>query len=133
MDSLIVILMSWAVTLSGYNIPSTLPKVYQVPHEFFVQHACGGNECKVRGWYAGGGKVYIDNRMDPQNNLNDASIVVHEFVHYLQYETYEFPNPIPCEIAVQMEKQAYGVQQAFFTAYGSYAPQSLVPTHMECV
>ena len=54
MNELFAVLLSWAVTLSGFPAPAHEPEVVTVPHAFFVQNACGGNECRVYGWYAGG-------------------------------------------------------------------------------
>jgi hypothetical protein len=77
------ILLSWAVYLSGHPMPAKAPEVKAMPHAFFVEHACGGNECRVWGWYAGGSRLYIDSRMDAASVLG-SSIIVHEMVHYLQ-------------------------------------------------
>jgi hypothetical protein len=52
-DDLLAVLLSWAVTLSGYPAPSQPPEVVKVPHAFFVE-CLWRQECKVYGWYAGG-------------------------------------------------------------------------------
>ena len=129
MDELFAVLLSWATTLSGYPAPERAPEVVTVPHVFFVNQACGGHECRVYGWYAGGDKLYIDERMDPQSNIVDASVVVHEMVHYLQgiARTGNIPDngaaygdkPL-CSAAIDMEREAYGVQREFLLRYGVY-------------
>jgi hypothetical protein len=97
-----------------------------MPHDYFVQSACHGRECKVLGWFPPGNTVYVDERLDPQNNLLAASIVVHEMVHYLQYRAagqaagqgLEFS----CTQSIELERQAYGAQREFITRYGVYRP-----------
>jgi hypothetical protein len=131
MDDLFAVLLSWAVTLSGYPAPSQPPEVVGVPHAFFVEKACGGRECKVYGWYAGGKNIYLDERMDPQGQLLASSVVVHEMVHYLQGLSRNGGMPakgaafgeLPsCADAIDMEREAYGVQREFLLRYGVYQP-----------
>lgn len=121
-------LLSWAVSLSGLAAPIQEPVVIQVPHRFFVEQACGGKECAVLGWYAGGRNLYVDDSLDPEHDLHAASIVVHEMVHYLQGTARH--NGLPaagaayldepsCVAALQMERDAYLVQRRFLFDNGS--------------
>ena len=48
-----------------------------------------------------------------------ASIVVHEFTHYLQAVQRGFAS-YACADAIKLEHEAYGVQQAYIVSYGSY-------------
>jgi hypothetical protein len=123
MNELYAALMSWAVTLSGYPAPETIPEVMKVPHAELVQKACGGRECKVLGWFPPGKTIFIDNRLDPQNDLRASSIVVHEMVHYLQQESKKFDAAQrTCQMTIAMEREAYGTQREFFLRYGVYQP-----------
>ena len=45
------------------------------------------------------------------------SLVVHEFVHYLQHISGDF-NAGTCESFVQREREAYSTQRDFIMAYG---------------
>ena len=103
MKELLIILLSWASYLSGYPA-SELPEVQFKDHQFFVQYACGGRECKIVGWYADGGVVYIDTLYSDLSDGFAASLVVHEFVHYLQD-----PSDDPCS----REREAYHVQNRY--------------------
>jgi hypothetical protein len=121
-------LLSWAVELSGYPQPATPPTVEFVPQEFFNEHACGGTQCRVWGWYPNTGKdvVYvheavrelIDDSSDPKSLLA-ASIIVHEFTHYLQAANRRFTR-YGCNEALDLEHEAYTVQNAYLVAYGRY-------------
>jgi hypothetical protein len=121
-------LFSWAVKLSGYRQPATPPTVEFVSQEFFDEHACGGRRCRVWGWYPNTGKnvVYVheaardlvDDGSDPRSLLA-ASIIVHEFTHYLQAANRGFAQ-YECSEALELEHEAYTVQNAYLAAYGSY-------------
>lgn len=141
MSDIYAALLSWAVTLSGFAPPVERPVVVEVPHSFFVEHACAGKECKVYGWYAGGRNLYIDESLDPADNLLASSIVVHEMVHYLQGTSRngglprggaafsESPN---CDDAIKMERQAYGVQRKYLESYGSIQPVGVSMMRVGC-
>jgi hypothetical protein len=123
-------LLSWAEKLSGYPRPQVEPTVEFVPQAFFNKHACNDRPCRVWGWYpnTGGNVVYvheaardmIGDGSDPRGLLA-ASIVVHEFTHYLQAVHRGFA-PYECEDALALEHQAYAVQNAFIVAYGRLEP-----------
>ena len=134
-------LLSWAVSLSGLAAPIEEPVVVSKPHSFFVQEACGGQECKVYGWYAGGRNLYIDDRLDPENDLLAASVVVHEMVHYLQGTERNDGMPAggaafgempSCSDAILMERQAYGVQREYLLNYGSIQPVGVSMARVGC-
>ena len=115
-------LLSWAVSLSGLPAPDSPPQLRRMPHDFFVQSACNGHECKVLGWFPPGDTVYVDERLDPQNNLLAASIVMHEMVHYLQYRAAGKGLEFSCAQSIALERQAYAAQREFITRYGVYRP-----------
>lgn len=123
-------LMNWAVRLSKYRKPETMPTVTFVSQPFFDEKACGGHHCQVWGWYPNTGKnvVYVHEKF--RELLNDgsdsrsvlaASIVVHEFVHYLQAASRGFA-PYDCNEALQLEREAYQAQSAYLVSYGRYLP-----------
>ena len=127
---IISVLLSWTVHLSGYPHPGTPPEIVYRPHEFFIEHACLGNEkCRVAGWYNGDGTVFIDERVKGDFDAVTRSLYVHEFTHYLQdiNDKYQEPN---CDAYQKREREAYSVQRQYlnkiagrFTAiYINYPP-----------
>ena len=54
-----------------------------------------------------------------QRSLLAASIIVHEFTHYLQAVKRGFA-PYRCQAAIELEREAYGVQTAYIVSYGRY-------------
>ena len=79
--------------LSGYPRPATTPTVEFVPQAFFNENACHHRECHVWGWYPNTGLdvIYVHEAVrelmadgSDERSLLAASIIVHEFTHYLQ-------------------------------------------------
>jgi hypothetical protein len=133
-------LLGWAVKLSGYPRPAVAPKVRFVSQEFFNENACHHRECHVWGWYpnTGGKTVYVHEAIrgliadaSDDKSVLAASIVVHEFTHYLQAVNRQYA-PYPCEQALQLEREAYGVQTAYIVAYGRYLPIGLAMHTASC-
>ena len=132
--------LDWAVKLSGYPQPATPPTVEFVSQEFFNEHACGGRQCRVWGWYPNTGKnvVYVheaaralvEDGSDPRSLLA-ASVIVHEFTHYLQAVNRGFAR-YECNGALALEREAYGVQNAYIVAYGRYMHVGLSMHNVGC-
>jgi hypothetical protein len=123
-------LMGWAVSLSSYPAPQRVPTVEFVPQSYFDQHACGGRHCHVWGWYPNTGQDVVYVRDDMRQLLSDgsdprslvaASVIVHEFVHYLQAAHRGFA-PYDCRHALDLEREAYQMQAAYLQSYGRYFP-----------
>lgn len=131
MEELYAVLLSWAVTLSGYPAPAELPNVVPVTHEYLVRAACAGRECKVMGWFPPGRSIYVDERLDARNNLFASSIVVHEMVHYLQQESRN-GKPYDCSEALQLEREAYQAQREYLLRYGVYHPVGVSMHRVGC-
>lgn len=121
-------LLSWAVKLSGYPRPATVPTIEFVPQEFFNENVCHRRECHVWGWYPNTGQdvIYVHEAVreliadgSDQRSLLAASIIVHEFTHYLQAAKRGFA-PYRCEESIELEREAYGVQNAYIASYGRY-------------
>lgn len=112
MTPLIAPLLSWAVMLSGYAEPAKPPTLEYRPHTFFVEEACGGDECSAVGWYNDAGVVYLDERLRRANDVFVRSLVVHEFVHYLQHLSGKFDS-LSCADQIIREREAYAVQRIY--------------------
>jgi hypothetical protein len=129
-DEIYSALLGWATNLSGYPRPAVTPKVRFVSQEFFNENACHHRQCRVWGWYpnTGGHTVYVHEAIraliadaSDDKSLLAASIIVHEFTHYLQAVNRQFA-PYRCDQALELEREAYGVQSAYIVAYGRYLP-----------
>jgi hypothetical protein len=122
MSPLYEVLFSWAVALTSYSMPADRPQVVMASHAYLEQVACEGRQCKVMGWYPSGNTIYIDDRLDLEDNLFASSILVHEMVHYLQQRSGRYSANYTCAEAIEMEREAYAAQQAYLIRYGVYRP-----------
>ena len=79
MNEWVLYVMKFAVQLSGYPFPDTLPQVQLEPESWFSHRACQDRiPCPVLGLYEDGDVVYL------REDLTDAAkdhVAVHEFVH----------------------------------------------------
>ncbi len=112
-DALLTILLSWAVYISPYPAPDSLPKLEQRPHVFFVNNVCGGVECNVVGWYNDEGVIYLDEALAESRD----DILVHELVHYLQHISGDFTSN-SCADSVYREREARRVQTQYMIENG---------------
>jgi hypothetical protein len=112
MTATIAVLLSWAVTLSGYPEPSEPPGLAYKPHRFFVQQACGGDDCEAVGWYNDQGVVYLDDRLRGEDSVFIRSLIVHEFVHYLQHLSGKYDSH-SCADQIEREREAYAIQRIY--------------------
>src|SRR5262249_34259558 len=106
----------------------------------FNEHACKGKSCRVWGWYPNTGEdvVYVHEAArdliadgsDPKSLLA-ASIIVHEFTHYLQAVKRNFA-PYNCAQAIELEREWYNVQNAYIVAYGRYMQVGIAIQNAGC-
>jgi hypothetical protein len=139
-DEIYSALLGWATRLSGYPLPAVKPKVQFVSQEFFNENVCHRKSCYVWGWYPNTGQhiVYVHEAVraliaDASNEMSllAASIIVHEFTHYLQAANRGFA-PYRCEEALRLEREAYGVQAAYMVRYGRYFPVGVSMHNARC-
>lgn len=130
---ILAVLLSWAGVLSGYTPPAHLPEIVMVPSRALQEWACAGAPCQVLGWHPPGNVIYLDDRLDPESDTIAASILVHELTHWLQQQPGRYTDGYTCEQAIAMEREAYGVQQQFLTAYGVYRPVGGALHRMVCL
>ncbi len=125
----VAILLSWAVHLSGYPAPEHPPRLEFVPRSFFVERVCHGRECDALGWYNDTGIIYLDARLETHDNVLVRSVMVHEFVHYLQHLSGDYGNT--CADQIAREREAYAIQRSYVAeAHGEFA--FIRVTHRGC-
>jgi hypothetical protein len=105
-------LLSWAVYLSGYPMPSQPPGIAFVTHSFLVERVCAGRECNAVGWYNDERVLYIDERYRDAEDSFALSLVVHELTHYLQHLSGRYDSH-SCVDSLTREREAYTVQNNF--------------------
>jgi hypothetical protein len=92
------------------------PRIVEIEPAVLQQKACGGS-CKVIAWYGPDATIYLDRRMDPENNIMARSILLHELVHHVQFKLARH-MAAGCDQWLMRERQAYEVQARWLFEYG---------------
>lgn len=94
--------------LSGLPMPERAPTIVLAKQAKLQELACGGRPCPaVRGVTMPDGRIWLDESLD-FSDPEDASILLHEMVHYLQWAR---SGPIrSCDEWRRREVHAYTVQ-----------------------
>ena len=104
--------------ISKYHRPVALPEVIRVPHARIEELVCLA-KCGALAAYRPGAGIYLDEKLKPETQLFDRSILLHELVHYLQDMNEELANMRPCMRWYQREQEAYAIQKIFLFMTGS--------------
>jgi len=118
MEQLVPALLTAIDRLSKYSRPETVPEVRRVARERIAELACPG-PCGVRAIYLPGEGIFMDQRMRPETDLFDRSVLLHELVHYVQDLTNERAEMEPCKRWYFREFEAYAIQKRFLMLVGS--------------
>ncbi len=121
-----------AQTLTGYQTSKQMPNVEIVPQEYLEEKYCKGEACGLNGIYGGGDTIYISDVLSPRDNQIHASIVLHEFVHFLQQDRDKYDIPkLNCPKFMALEKEAYLVQFRYLNNLGIDTP-GINPASFNC-
>lgn len=111
-------LVSALYQISKYHRLVATPEVIRVSHERIEAIVCNA-KCAALAAYRPGAGIYLDERLKPETNLFDRSVLLHELVHYVQDMSDEHGDMRPCERWYQREQEAYAIQKIFLFMTGS--------------
>lgn len=119
MKTILDVLMSWAVLLSGYPQPPAIPEVVAIPGRQIEAQICGGKPCAAIAFLApDADRIYLDDRVDLEHNTQAQGFVVHEMVHQLQRVAGKMSGSMSCQERMMLEREAYVVQAQFLMESG---------------
>jgi hypothetical protein len=104
--------------ISRHRPPKVAPAVHRVSHAELEAYVCEQN-CAIKAWYKPGEGIFLDNSLQPETNVFDRSILLHEMVHYFQDMSGYYRDANPCDRWLQRELDAYEVQNRYLMAIGS--------------
>ncbi|MEO8007525.1 MAG: hypothetical protein ABI728_03250, partial [Betaproteobacteria bacterium] len=93
-------------------------EVIRVSHERIEAIVCKAR-CAALAAYRPGEGIYLDDRLKPETQLFDRSILLHELVHYVQDMSLEHDDMRPCQRWYHREQEAYAIQKIFLFMTGS--------------
>lgn len=121
LEEVVMELLLFAHSVTGYAIPGDTPQVAQVPQSYLARAACD-RPCDVYGWYPYGRTIYLDSRLDPVGDKRARAILLHELVHYLQHAAHAFEGGDPCHDWQNREYEAYRVQARWLNEHNVADP-----------
>jgi hypothetical protein len=104
--------------LSRHRPPKQAPVIRRVSHAQLETYVCETN-CAIKAWYKPGEGIFLDDSLQPETNIFDRSILLHEMVHYFQDMSGYYRDANPCDRWLRRELDAYDVQNRYLGAIGS--------------
>jgi uncharacterized protein DUF6647 len=104
--------------LSKHRPPKVPPVVHRVSHAELEAYVCETN-CAIKAWYKPGEGIFLDDTLQPETNVFDRSILLHELVHYFQDMSGYYGEAAACDRWLRRELDAYEVQNRYLGAIGS--------------
>ena len=114
MSALTQIIPELIAIVVGYGTFSSVsgaPTVSFVSPGTIAQEVCG-RPCPAYAMFDPDRGILLDERLDPLNDVNARSILLHELVHYVQWKS-SGHMPDGCEDLLQRESDAYEIQFAW--------------------
>jgi len=135
-EELIPLIFSTLQRLTRYPLPDQYPTVTYLSSDEQSKLAWE-SKCTVLGHYQGGLTVYLDDKLKPETNLFDRSVMLHEMVHYLQQlnlpeSKSELAIHEKCVLGYTREREAYAVQEAFLIMVASPVRAGYFPARADC-
>ena len=104
--------------LSKHRPPKLPPTVHRVSRAQLETYVCETN-CAIKAWYKPGEGIFLDDSLQPETNVFDRSILLHELVHYFQDMSGYYGDADPCDRWLRRELDAYEVQNRYLGAVGN--------------
>lgn len=122
-------LLEEARELTGYHKRIPLPKIVFLSTTDLQREYCKGTGCDVSAFQRSG-TVFLNDQIR-LDNVIDRSIIVHEFVHYIQ--RIRVGDTYTCKMWYEKEMEAYKLQAEYLKKYSvSDAPIRNVIPKLKC-
>ena len=83
--SLLVFLSSWIIENTEFNKKINDPDFFKLTKREMSDKACfSSNNCRVKAYYVKNAGIYYIDQLEPEKNVCDKSIILHELVHHYQ-------------------------------------------------
>ncbi len=116
MQAILGTLLLMAVNYSQYEMPDQQPLLEAVNHQKLVDTLCDGKECTALAYYDDKKNTIFYDEALTENNIIARGYLVHEMVHFLQYQYDAVVEAPSCTQRMLLEREAYQVQQRFLRA-----------------
>ena len=83
--TLLAFLSSWIIENTEFEKKLEDPKFFKLSKKEMSDKACfSSKNCRVKAYYVKENGIYYIDQLDPENNICDKSIILHELVHHYQ-------------------------------------------------
>ena len=83
--SLLIFLSSWIIENTEFSKRIKDPEFFRLTKKEMSEKACfSSKNCRVKAYYVKNTGIYYIDKLDPENNICDKSIMLHELVHHYQ-------------------------------------------------
>jgi len=122
-------LLEEAKRLTAYHKRVPLPKIVFLSTQDLQKEYCRGSKCEVSAFHRTG-VIYLDKQIS-RDNVIDRSIIVHEFIHYIQ--RLKVGDTYTCKMWFDKESEAYRLQAEYLNNNNtSDAPIRNVISKLKC-
>ena len=89
-EALLAFLSLWIVENTEFKVKIEHPVFFKLSEKQMSDKACFSSaNCRVKAYYVKNDGIFYINTLDPENNICDTSIILHEMVHHYQKMTIE--------------------------------------------
>ncbi len=83
--TLLLYLSTWIIENTEFKVKIEDPSFFKLSQQEMSKKACfSSDNCKVKAYYVKDKGIFYINEMEPENNICDRSIILHELVHHYQ-------------------------------------------------
>ena len=83
--TLLVFLSSWIIENTEFSKKIDDPEFFKLSKKEMSNKACfSSKNCRVKAYYVKNNGIYYIDQLDPEKNVCDKSIILHELVHHYQ-------------------------------------------------
>lgn len=119
LKALVVSLLAWISSYTGYEIPAQQPEVVFVPQAQLVRMGCVG-PCAILAWTPKEPPdvIYLVEGLDLEADVCERAVLVHELVHQMQEHAGAYADLALAARHHVREMEALSVQRAYLAENG---------------
>ena len=83
--ALVSFITTWILSNTEFSEKVSPPEFFSLSQNEMSDKACySSDNCKVKAYYVKNEGIFFRDNLDPENNICDQSIILHEMIHHYQ-------------------------------------------------
>ena len=129
--TLITFITTWIIGNTEFVKKVSPPEFFQLTEKQMADKACYSSEnCRVKAYYVKNEGIFFRDNLNPQENICDLSIILHEMIHHYQKNSKRSFDLDEKTIWTLQERQALYYQNLFLIsqkrANGNKGPENIL-------